>query len=53
MQNGIVLSQKDIKQILADYFNIDIENVIPSKYSYTVVGLDEDVAERLANKNKG
>lgn len=45
MQNAKVLNQKDIKEILADYFNIPIECVICSKYSYIIIDKEESPNE--------
>lgn len=37
MQNAKVLNQKDIREILADYFNVSLDQVINSKYSYIIL----------------
>lgn len=37
MQNAKVLNQKEVREILAEYFNLPIENVINSKYSYIII----------------
>lgn len=37
MKNAIVVESSDIKGILAEHFHVKPENVISSKYSYTVV----------------
>ena len=37
MKNGKILSQQDVKEIIAEHFNIPIENVINTKYSYIIV----------------
>lgn len=42
MKKAIVIDANDIKQILAEKFNVPLENVIKSQYSYTVVIEDED-----------
>ena len=42
MQNGIILNTEDVKRILAEYFNVDIKNVIKSQYSYTVIKEESD-----------
>ena len=38
MQPGIVLSSKDIKEILAEHFKVPEENVVQTKYSYMIIG---------------
>lgn len=42
MKKAIVIDANDIKQILAEKFNVPQENIIKSQYSYTVVIEDED-----------
>ena len=37
MKEGIVLESSDIKEIIAEYFNVPIENVVQTKYSYIVI----------------
>lgn len=50
MQSGIVVSQSDIKSILAKYFNVPESNVIQSKYSYVIVGSDKKIEEHPENQ---
>ena len=38
MQEGLILSAEDVKQIIAEYFKVDPKDVIKSQYSYTVIG---------------
>ena len=38
MESAIVLSEEDVKIILAEYFKVDKSKVIKAKYSYTVIG---------------
>ena len=47
MQNTVVLNQKEVREILADYFNIPIENVINSKYSYIIIKKEESDGRKL------
>lgn len=37
MQTAKVLSTADVKKIIAEHFGVDEKNVIPSKYSFTVI----------------
>lgn len=37
MQEGLILSAEDVKQIIAEYFKVDPKDVIKSQYSYTVI----------------
>ena len=37
MKKAIVVETKDLRQILAEHFHVPQENVISSKYSYTVI----------------
>lgn len=47
MQAGIILSQQDLKKIIAEHFHVSEDKVIASKYSFIVI--QENAAE---NKNK-
>lgn len=46
MQNAKMLSQKDVKEILAKHFNVPISNITTTKYSFIVVEKDELKEER-------
>lgn len=41
MQNAKVLDQKDVRKILAEYFNVPEDRVINSKYSYIIIEKEE------------
>jgi hypothetical protein len=43
----VILNQKEVREILADYFNILIENVINSKYSYIIIKKEESDGRKL------
>lgn len=45
MQNGKVLNQKDVRKILAEYFEVSEEQVINSKYSYIIIDKEEKANE--------
>lgn len=45
MQNAKVLNQKDLRKILAEYFNVPEERVINSKYSYIIIEKEEKEKE--------
>lgn len=42
MKKALVVDANDVKQILAEHFNVKPENVIKSQYSYTVVLENEE-----------
>ena len=46
MQPGIVLSLKDIKEILAEVFKVPEENVVQTKYSFMLIGADMDIIKK-------
>ena len=50
MQNAKVLNQKDVKDVLADYFNVPPERVINSKYSYIIIEKEEIESEEITGK---
>lgn len=37
MKDAIVLTRAEIRKIIAVYYNIDEKDVLPSKFSYTVI----------------
>ena len=38
MRSGIVLSSEEVRNIIAEHYNVPVEDVIKAKYSYMVVG---------------
>lgn len=40
METGIILNQADIKKLIAKYYNVDEKQIISSKYSYIVTGMN-------------
>ena len=45
MQSAKVLSQKDVRKILAEYFNVPEDHVISSKYSYVIIDKEDSSNE--------
>lgn len=37
MRSGIVLTSDEIREILAEHFDVSIDNVIRAKYSYIII----------------
>ena len=37
MQNGFLLSQQDIKRIIAEYYHVGEDKVVPTKYTFFVI----------------
>lgn len=50
MKSAIVLNAEDIKKIIAEYFDVDVTDVIKSQYSYTVVGVKCEGVMKLQSK---
>ena len=42
MQNAKVLSQKDVKEILAKYYNVPLTNITTTKYSFIIIEKEEE-----------
>lgn len=42
MQNGTILNQADIREILAEFFNINKESVVNTKYSFLITEESEE-----------
>ena len=40
MVPSVTLSQVDVKEILAEYFQVDIKNIITTRYSFVVANAD-------------
>lgn len=48
MKESVILESSDVRQIIACFLGIPIEQVIPSKYSYAVSGISSaDIAYKL------
>ena len=47
MQSGIVLSNDEVRHIIAEHFNVNDEEVIKAKFSYIVLNVkcDEIIKE--------
>lgn len=37
MQSGLILSQQDIKKIIAEHFHVSEDKVVPTRYSFIVL----------------
>lgn len=53
MKPAIVVGGKDLKRILAVYFGVEEKDVVPTKYSYTIIGakLHTDISEEDPEMN--
>ena len=49
MKEAVVLSRADIRKILAQWYNVEEKDVLPSKYSFTVIK-DSDIPDGLVHK---
>ncbi len=45
MQSGFLLSQQDIKRIIAEHYHVTEDKVVPTKYSFFVIQENEKKAE--------
>lgn len=54
MNYGLVLDSSDIKKILAEYFNVEEDKIVKTKYSYIVVQnkqtVQQEVDDNVENK---
>nr|DAL47411.1 MAG TPA_asm: hypothetical protein [Caudoviricetes sp.] len=46
MQSGFILSQQDIKRIIAEYYHVPEDKVVQSKYSFFVIQDEEQKKEK-------
>ncbi len=51
MKQAFVIDANEIRQILAEKFNVPVENVIKSKYSFTVIKNDDEQKQENSNQN--
>ena len=48
MKTTVQLESKDVREIIAKYLQISIENVIPNRYSFSIAGLSaEEIEKRI------
>lgn len=54
MNYGLVLDSSDIKKILAEYFDVEEDKIVKTKYSYIVVQnkqtVQQEVDDNVENK---
>lgn len=48
MQDSIVLTSNEVREIIAEHLDIPIENVFKAKYSFVIL-TDKDTKEKLKN----
>ena len=48
MKATVSLETKDVRQIISNYLNIPLENVVPNRYSFSIIGMDASaIAARI------
>ena len=52
MKKAIVVDSNDVKALLAERFNVPLENVIKSQYSFTVVVEEPGEGKEVARKDE-
>lgn len=50
MQRGKILNQQEVREILAEYFDVPKENVINSKYSFIIIEKGETDGDNRNDK---
>lgn len=50
MQDAKVLNQQEVREILAEYFNVPKEAVINSKYSFIIIGYTDTINHKEDKK---
>jgi len=50
MQSGIILSSQDVKNIIKNHLGLTDEQLISMKYSYMIVGVDQDELKQKLEK---
>ena len=53
MKTTIQLESKDVRAIIARFLGISIENVIPNRYNFSVVGMSaEEIEKKISRDSK-
>lgn len=47
MNYGLVLDSSDVKKILAEYFKVEEDKIVKTKYSYIVVQNKQNVNQEM------
>ena len=54
MKQTVSLESKDVRQIIARFLGIPIENVVPNRYSFSIVGMDASaIAAKIYGDTSG
>ena len=51
MKSGVILDGDELRLIIAKYFEVPVEKVIRTKYSYTVIDAKAEKILELEGKN--
>lgn len=51
MKSGVILDGDELRKIIALFFDVPLENVIRTKYSYTVIDAKAEKILELEGKN--
>lgn len=52
MKNIVQLDNKEVREIIANFLDIPIDNVIPNRYNFSIDGLTiEEVEERIKSNS--
>lgn len=46
MKTTVQLESKDVREIIAKFFGIKIDDVIPNRYSYSIANMNADEIEK-------
>ena len=49
METGIILSQTDLKKLLAKTLEVDEKQIVQSKYSFMIMGISQDKINKILN----
>lgn len=52
MQDAKVINQSEVREILAEYFCVPKESVISSKYSFIIMGYNENINIKTKEEKK-
>lgn len=51
MRSSVELDNKDVRQIIAAYLEIPVEDVIPNRYTFSVVNISQEEIQKKMKRS--
>ena len=53
MKTTVQLENKDVREIIAKFLETSVENVIPNRYNFSIVGMTaEEIKAKIMNRTE-